>query len=240
MTSPEARRGGRPLAAPPCCRSAASSSTGRTCPTAPTRSPPSWWPARSPTGWTRSTRRSGPYGVTPIHAGHPGTVTLRRETFEALLTDVCTELIAHGRRDVRAGQLARGQHRVDERGRHRPAGPLRLHLRRRAGLLRRPAALPRRGRRAHPRRRHRDARDAGARPGAGEGRPRRRADPAARARIEMDAMRRSPEVYGFITDVTELCRRRLVRQPGVGHARPRREVRDRRRRRACWSSSTAS
>ena len=27
----------------------------------------------------------GPYGVTPIHAGHPGTVTLRRETFEALL-----------------------------------------------------------------------------------------------------------------------------------------------------------
>jgi creatinine amidohydrolase len=37
-----------------------------------------------------------PYGVTPIHAGHPGTVTLRRETFEALLTDVCSELIAAG------------------------------------------------------------------------------------------------------------------------------------------------
>lgn len=36
----------------------------------------------------------GPYGVTPIHAGHPGTVTLRRQTFEALLTDICTEL--HG------------------------------------------------------------------------------------------------------------------------------------------------
>jgi creatinine amidohydrolase len=36
----------------------------------------------------------GPYGVTPIHAGHPGTVTLRRGTFEALLTDICTEL--HG------------------------------------------------------------------------------------------------------------------------------------------------
>ena len=32
----------------------------------------------------------GPYGVTPIHAGHPGSVTLRRETFEALLTAVCT------------------------------------------------------------------------------------------------------------------------------------------------------
>lgn len=36
----------------------------------------------------------GPYGITPIHAGHPGTVSLRRTTFEALLTDVCTEL--HG------------------------------------------------------------------------------------------------------------------------------------------------
>ncbi|HEX7188755.1 MAG TPA: creatininase family protein [Actinomycetes bacterium] len=38
----------------------------------------------------------GPYGVTPIHAGHPGTVTLRRETFEALLSDICTELVGMG------------------------------------------------------------------------------------------------------------------------------------------------
>lgn len=38
----------------------------------------------------------GPYGVTPIHAGHPGTITLRRSTFEALLTDVVDELIAMG------------------------------------------------------------------------------------------------------------------------------------------------
>lgn len=35
----------------------------------------------------------GPYGVTPIHAGHPGTVSLRRSTFEALLTDIADELI---------------------------------------------------------------------------------------------------------------------------------------------------
>ncbi|MFD1505083.1 creatininase family protein [Georgenia yuyongxinii] len=41
-----------------------------------------------------------PYGVTPIHAGHPGTVTLRRETFEMLLTDVCSELIALGIRTL--------------------------------------------------------------------------------------------------------------------------------------------
>lgn len=38
----------------------------------------------------------GPYGVTPIHAGHPGTVNLRRSTFEALLTDLCEELVAMG------------------------------------------------------------------------------------------------------------------------------------------------
>jgi creatinine amidohydrolase len=37
-----------------------------------------------------------PYGVTPIHAGHPGTVSLRRATFEALLRDLCLELVAMG------------------------------------------------------------------------------------------------------------------------------------------------
>ena len=38
----------------------------------------------------------GPYGVTPLHAGHAGTVNLRRATFEALLTDIADELIATG------------------------------------------------------------------------------------------------------------------------------------------------
>jgi Uncharacterized protein, putative amidase len=38
----------------------------------------------------------GPYGVTPIHAGHPGTISLRRGTFEALLTDLLTELAQMG------------------------------------------------------------------------------------------------------------------------------------------------
>lgn len=42
----------------------------------------------------------GPYGVTPIHAGHPGTITLRRSTFEALLTDVCGELADMGVRTI--------------------------------------------------------------------------------------------------------------------------------------------
>jgi creatinine amidohydrolase len=42
----------------------------------------------------------GPYGVTPIHAGHPGTVSLRREVFEGLLRNVCEELIAMGVRTL--------------------------------------------------------------------------------------------------------------------------------------------
>ncbi len=37
-----------------------------------------------------------PFGLTPIHAGHPGTVSLRRATFEALLRDVCDELVGMG------------------------------------------------------------------------------------------------------------------------------------------------
>lgn len=40
----------------------------------------------------------GPYGVTPIHAGHPGTVSLSRRTFEALARDVCRELVRMGAR----------------------------------------------------------------------------------------------------------------------------------------------
>jgi creatinine amidohydrolase len=37
-----------------------------------------------------------PYGVTPIHAGRPGTISLRRQTFEMLLEDVSRELVAMG------------------------------------------------------------------------------------------------------------------------------------------------
>jgi creatinine amidohydrolase len=38
----------------------------------------------------------GPYGITPIHAGHPGTISLRPETFEALLRDLVGELTGMG------------------------------------------------------------------------------------------------------------------------------------------------
>ena len=58
------------------------------------------------------------------------------------------------------------------------------------------------------------------RPGAGEGSTGPGEPTAARrAPSEMDAMRRSHEVYGFITDVSELARRRLVRQPDLGDRR---------------------
>jgi creatinine amidohydrolase len=43
---------------------------------------------------------STPYGVTPIHAGHSGTVSLPRQTFETLITEICKELVAMGARTL--------------------------------------------------------------------------------------------------------------------------------------------
>lgn len=39
---------------------------------------------------------TGQYGVTPIHAGHPGTISLRREVFEAYVSNLCEELVGMG------------------------------------------------------------------------------------------------------------------------------------------------
>ncbi|MGH8871359.1 MAG: creatininase family protein [Acidimicrobiia bacterium] len=39
---------------------------------------------------------AGQYGVTPIHAGHPGTISLQREVFEAYVANLCRELAAMG------------------------------------------------------------------------------------------------------------------------------------------------
>lgn len=39
---------------------------------------------------------AGQYGVTPIHAGHPGTISLRREVFESYLANLCEEMVAMG------------------------------------------------------------------------------------------------------------------------------------------------
>lgn len=42
----------------------------------------------------------GPYGVTPIHAGRPGTITLSPGTFEQLLGEICAELVRMGVRTL--------------------------------------------------------------------------------------------------------------------------------------------
>ena len=41
---------------------------------------------------------AGPYGITPIHAGHPGTISLRRNVFESYLSNLCSEVVAMGAR----------------------------------------------------------------------------------------------------------------------------------------------
>jgi len=145
-----------------------------------------------------------PYGVTPIHAGHPGSVTLRRETFEALLEDVCTELIKAGaetvilvnwhegnissmnavatdlqdRHDVTfiAAQACYTAQRLyrEDGGELTHGGGIET-----LAILAYDASLVKADRAGEP------TRPAGA--------------------LEMDEMRRSPEVYGFITDVTELA-----------------------------------
>lgn len=146
----------------------------------------------------------GPYGVTPIHAGHPGTVNLRRETFEALLTDICTELIRMGVQtfvlvnwhegniasmnavatDLQdawdctfvAAQACYVAQRLyrDEGGELTHGGGIET-----LAMLAHDPALVKADRAGEPTRP----------PGA----------------LEMDAMRRSSEVYGFITDVSELA-----------------------------------
>ena len=146
----------------------------------------------------------GPYGVTPIHAGHPGTINLRRSTFEALLTDICEELADHGihtivlvnwhegnnasmnavatdlqdRRDLTfvAVQACYTAQRI-----YAEAGGELTH----GGGIETLAVL------AHdPALVHHDRVSAPSRPADAH---------------ELDAMRRSHEIYGFVTDVTALA-----------------------------------
>lgn len=145
-----------------------------------------------------------PYGVTPIHAGHPGSVTLRRQTFEALLEDVCTELIDAGATTVILVNWHEGNIpsmnavATDLQDRHevtfiaaqacytaqrlyKPEGGELTH----GGGIETLAIL---------------AYDETLVKADIVGEPTRPA-----GALEMDEMRRSPEVYGFITDVTELA-----------------------------------
>jgi creatinine amidohydrolase len=145
-----------------------------------------------------------PYGVTPIHAGHPGSVTLRRQTFEALLDDVCTELIGAGAHTV----IMVNWHE----GNIPSMNAVATDLQDRFGVTFVAAQACYTAQRLY--------RDDGGELTHGGGietlavlaydeslvRADRAGEPTRpEGAQEMDAMRRSPEVYGFITDVTELA-----------------------------------
>jgi creatinine amidohydrolase len=145
-----------------------------------------------------------PYGVTPIHAGHPGTVTLRRETFEALLTDVCGELIAAGVRTVVLVNWHEG---------NIPAmNAVATELQDRHGVIFVAAQACYTAQRLY--------RGVGGELTHGGGietlavmafdptlaKVDRAGEPSRpQGAEELDAMRRSPEIYGFVTDVSELA-----------------------------------
>jgi creatinine amidohydrolase len=155
----------------------------------------------------------GPYGVTPIHAGHPGTISLRRDVFERLLRNVCEELARMGVRRLvfvnwHEGNIASldavATDLQDERGlvvataqacyvAQRLYGPLGGELTHGGGIETMSVmaydpsllALERAGEPARP-------------PGA----------------AELDDMRRSREVYGYVTDVTLMATDGWYGNPG--------------------------
>lgn len=145
-----------------------------------------------------------PYGVTPIHAGHPGSVTLRRETFEALLEDVCTELIEAGAEELVLVNWHEG---------NIPSmNAVATDLQDRHGVTFVAAQACYTAQRLY--------RDHGGELTHGGGietlailaydeslvKAERAGEPSRpEGALEMDRMRRSPEVYGFITDVSELA-----------------------------------
>ena len=144
----------------------------------------------------------GPYGVTPLHAGRPGTISLGRHTFEVLLMDVCGELVRMGAGtlvlvnwhegntaslNAVATDLQRGSNArvfvaqacyVAERL-YAPEG----------GALTHGGSIETLAVKAHdPSLVHIE----------------RASDQAPTGAAEADSMRRSAEVYGFVTDVSEI------------------------------------
>ena len=145
-----------------------------------------------------------PYGVTPVHAGHPGTINLRRATFEALLHDVCTELIDMGARTIvfvnwhelnTASLDAVGTDIQDDT-------PARVYVAQACyvaqrvyaadgGELTHGGGIEAMAVMAHdPDLLRRERVDEATRPSGG---------------VAADEMRRSREIYGFVTDVTEIA-----------------------------------
>jgi creatinine amidohydrolase len=145
----------------------------------------------------------GPYGVTPLHAGRPGTISLRRRTFEMLLMDVCGELVRMGAGtlilvnwhegntaslNAVATDLQRGSNArvfvaqacyVAERL-YAPEGGALTH----GGSIETLAVMAHDPSLVHIERASEESRPEGA--------------------AEADSLRRSAEVYGFVTDVSEI------------------------------------
>lgn len=147
---------------------------------------------------------AGQYGVTPIHAGHPGTISLRRDVFEAYLSNLCDEMVAMGAKafvfvnwhegniaslDAVATDLQNGEDVLVVTAHacytaQRIYSPLGGELTHGGGIetlavLAHDPDLVRAERVTEP-----------TRPEGAD---------------ELDAMRRSREVYGYITDVTEIA-----------------------------------
>lgn len=145
-----------------------------------------------------------PYGVTPIHAGHPGTISLRRHTFEALLGDVCNELIRMGARtllfvnwhELNTPSLNAVATDVQDATQARVFVVQACYIAERVyslegGALTHGGSIETMAVMAHDRALVKMERTG----------PTRRPPEAT----EVDEMRRSREVYGFVTDVTEIA-----------------------------------
>jgi creatinine amidohydrolase len=145
-----------------------------------------------------------PYGFTPLHQGRPGTVSLRRSTLEALVDDVCSELVAMGLRRIVFVNWHEGnsaslnavatdlQERTDARFYVAQACYVAQRIyAERGGQLTHGGGIETLAVMAHDASLvHTDRAGAGRRATMSE---------------DVDAMRRSREVYGFVTDVSEIA-----------------------------------
>ena len=146
----------------------------------------------------------GPYGVTPIHAGHPGTISLRRRVFEEYVANICEELAAMGASVLvlvnwHEGNIAsldavatdlQDRHEVLVIAAQACYTAQRVFAERGGGLTHGGAIETMAVMAADPALVRWDSVSEASRPDGAEA---------------LDEMRRSREVYGYITDVTEIA-----------------------------------
>lgn len=147
---------------------------------------------------------AGPYGVTPIHAGHPGTISLKREVFESYIANLCREMVAMGAKTFvfvnwHEGNIASLDAVATDLQDREPVQVITAHACYTAqrlyadqgGELTHGGGIETLAVLAHdPDLVHTDRVTEPSRPQGAEA---------------LDAMRRSREVYGYITDVTEIA-----------------------------------